>query len=74
MIGCVENIKLEALAATVSKNRVPVAERCAHLISSKQAKRLTKGTGFEKLSITENEICTSDLCFNSAERIIRGGV
>ena len=69
MIGCIENVKLEALSTTVSKNHVPVAERCAHLISEKQAKRLTKGTGIEKLSIVPDEICTSDLCFNSAEQL-----
>lgn len=69
MIGCIENVKLEALSTTISKNRVPIEERCAHLISPKQAKRLAKGTGFEKLSIVPDEICTSDLCFNSAERL-----
>ena len=69
MIGCVENVKLEAISTTVSKNRVPVEERCVSLISAKQAKRLIKGTGFEKLSIVPDGICTSDLCFNSAEQL-----
>ena len=69
MLGIVKGIKLAHVAATVSKNRVSIADRCAHLLTPKQAARMARGTGFKNLSITPNNVCTSDMCFNSAKEL-----
>ena len=75
MLGIVRNTKLSVLSATVSKNRVPVEEMCAHLLTPKQAQRMAKGTGFKRLSVTPDlEVCTSDLCFTSANEIFERGL
>ena len=67
MLGVYENIKLEALCATVSKERVSVADRCSHLMTEQKVKRLTKNTGICHLSIADECLCTSDFCQHSAE-------
>lgn len=69
MIGLLKDVGIEALTATVAKNCVPVEEVLKDLMSEKKAKRLAHGTGIEALSIAPPEICTSDLCFDSAQRL-----
>ncbi len=66
MFGIIRGIRIEALASTVSKIRVPIDLRCKDLISSRQAARIAKGTGISKLSLVSPDICTSDLCFHAA--------
>jgi 3-oxoacyl-[acyl-carrier-protein] synthase-3 len=73
MLGTIENVGIDCLTATISKNRVPVAEHCAGLISEKKAARLAKNTGFTHLSIAAPGICTSDFCVEAAERLFVAG-
>jgi len=70
MLGTLRDVGIEALTATVSKHRVPVEEVLKDLLSPKKAKRLVHGTGIVSLSLAPPEICTSDLCFDSAERLL----
>ena len=70
MLGTLPGVCLEVMTATVSKQRVSVAARMAHLMTEKKAKRLIRATGIEALSIAEDGICTSDLAVQCAERIL----
>ena len=70
MFGRLHDVGIEALTATVSRNRVPVEEVLRDLMSEKKAKRLTRGTGIEALSLAPPAICTSDLCYDSANRLL----
>ena len=74
MLGTIRNVKLSAVASTVSKNRVSIADRCAHLLTPKKAARMAKGTGFRNLSVVPENVCTSDLCFNAASEIFERGL
>ena len=73
MIGTIRDVGIDCLTATVSKIRVPVAERCAGLISEKKAVRLAKNTGFTRLSVASPGVCTSDFCVEAAERLFADG-
>lgn len=73
MLGKLSGVEIEAVGAVVSKNRVSVEDRCKDLLPAKKAARLAKGTGIHKLSIAEPEVCTSDLCYQAAERIFASG-
>ncbi len=66
-------IKIEGVAATISQNIVPVEEYCEGLASPKKLRRIIKETGFESLSISDNETCTSDMCFQAAENLFNNG-
>ena len=66
-------IALEAVCSTVARQRAPVTERLSALMPDKKAARLAKGTGVERLSIAEADVCTSDLCCNAAERLFSNG-
>ncbi len=70
MLGTIMGARIEALAATVSKMRIPVEDRCGRMISSRQAARIAKGTGISKLSIVNPDVCTSDLCFHAAMQLL----
>lgn len=70
MFGRLHDVGIEALTATVARNRVPVEEVLRDLMSEKKAKRLTRGTGIEALSLAPPAICTSDLCYDSANRLL----
>ena len=43
MFGRLHDVGIEALTATVARNRVPVEEVLRDLMSEKKAKRLTRG-------------------------------
>ncbi len=73
MIGAIRDVGIDLLASTVSKTRVPVAERCASLMSPKKAERMVRGTGVEKISIADSDVFASDLCFASANRLLDCG-
>ena len=66
-------IKIEGVAATISQNIVPVVEWCEGLATEKKLRRIIKETGFESLSISDNETCTSDMCFQAAENLFNNG-
>ncbi|MBR1579539.1 MAG: ketoacyl-ACP synthase III [Selenomonadaceae bacterium] len=74
MLGVVSGIKLSHVASIVSKNRMSIEERCAHLLTPKQAARLARGTGFKRLSIAPSEVCTSDLCYRAATELFDRGL
>ena len=69
MLITIENAALEIVSAYVSKNRVPIEERLKNFVTDKKISRLKKGTGFEAFSIAEKNICASDFCAASAEKI-----
>lgn len=73
MLNKIPGVRLEAVGATVSKNRISVEERCQSLLPAKKATRLAKGTGIHRLSIAESEVCTSDLCYKAAEKVFSSG-
>ena len=66
-------IKIEGVAGTISQNIVPVLEYCEGLATEKKLRRIIKETGFESLSISDNETCTSDMCFQAAENLFNNG-
>lgn len=66
-------IKIEGVAATISQNIIPVVEYCEGLATEKKLRRIIKETGFESLSISDNETCTSDMCFQAAENLFNNG-
>ena len=74
MVGIIENISIEALATTVSKERVPVTERAKDVIKPKRLARVMAGTRIEKVSIVQHGISASDLCVASAERLFAEGL
>ena len=74
MLGCVEGFNLEVVAATVSKNRVSIEERCGNFLSPKKAARTAKNTGFKKLSIVDEGVCTSDLCYYTVKKLFDKGI
>ena len=73
MLGQISGFGLEAVTATVSSKRISIEERCSDLLPAKKAARLAKGTGVHHLSIAEPDVCTSDLCYQAAERLFSAG-
>lgn len=73
MKGILEGITLESLAVTVSKNRVPIEKWCEGLATPKRLKRLAKGTGVEKISVTDENLYMSDLCAHAAQKLLDEG-
>lgn len=74
MLGIIDNVKIESLSSTVSKNRVSVMEYAKDYIKPKRLVRMMAGTGVEKLSIVKPDTCASDLCVASAERLFDEGL
>lgn len=70
MIGLLEDVGIEAMTATTSQNRVPVEVVLKDLMPLKKARRLARGTGIDALSLAPPDVCTSDLCFESASRLL----
>lgn len=66
-------IKLEGVAGVVSENLIPTEKYCAELATPKKLKRIIKETGFESLSIADDDVCTSDMCFQAAENLFNNG-
>ena len=73
MITTTTPICLEGVAAVVSQNIVPVEEYCSGLASPKKLRKIIAGTGFEKLSIADPDVCCSDMCFQAAEHLFNEG-
>ena len=69
MITTIKGVAIEALACAVPNNCISIFDYCDGLVTEKEAKRLSKNTGFEKLRITDDKTTTSDLCFDAAESI-----
>ena len=73
MLGMLTNVRIQSLCSMVSKNRMPVEQRLAHLMTEKKAKRVISGTGIRELSIVKDGLCASDLCVVAAERLFSEG-
>ena len=70
MIGLLKDVGIEAMTATTSQNSVPVEAVLKDLMPPKKARRLARGTGIDALSLAPPDVCTSDLCFESASRLL----
>lgn len=66
MLSTLENVKVESIACCVPKKHFTVFEYANGLVTEKEAKRLSKGTGFEKLRISDDGVTTADLCYFAA--------
>lgn len=64
---------LDGVAAVISENIVPVEEYCAGLASPNKLRKIIAGTGFESLSIADNDVCCSDMCFQAANHLFNEG-
>lgn len=64
----VPNITIKAIAACVPKNEESNYDY--DLLSESEQKLLVKTTGIENRRVASNDLCTSDMCLESAEKII----
>jgi 3-oxoacyl-[acyl-carrier-protein] synthase III len=67
-ITTIPNIDIKAIAACVPKNKESNYEYS--LLSESEQKLLVKTTGIENRRVASETLCTSDMCFESAEKII----
>lgn len=74
MLGIIEDVSIESLVTTVSKERTPVEEYVKDVIKPKRLARVMAGTGVKKLSIVKQGVCASDLCVASAEKLFNEGL
>ena len=66
-------IILEGIAAVISQNIVPVEKYCEGLASPKKLDKLISSSGFKSLSIADDDVCASDMCFQAAENLFSNG-
>lgn len=71
MLFKTNSFKLSAVAGVVSDKAIPVDEYCCGYASEKKIKRTIKETGFKRISIIEEGITTSDMCYQAAEVLIK---
>lgn len=64
----IPNISIRAIAACVPKNSESNFDY--PLLSDSEKKLLVKTTGIENRRVASENLCTSDMCFESAEKII----
>lgn len=69
MLGVIDNVEISCVAAAVSRRRVSVEERCSEFLPPKKAARMARGTGIVELSIAEDDVFSSDLCYAAAARV-----
>lgn len=74
MLGIIKDVSIESVVTTVSKKRTLVEEYAKDVIKPKRLARVMAGTGVEALSIMEPDVCASDLCVASAERLFAEGL
>lgn len=74
MLGVINNIRLEAMATVVPRNRVPVTEKLKNIMTPKRAKRVIAGTGIEEVCVAEDGVCASDFCVSAAQRLFDEGL
>jgi 3-oxoacyl-[acyl-carrier-protein] synthase-3 len=65
------NIKISAIVTTVGDKKVTIEQEASNFgYDEKMVKRLKKRMGFNsRYIVSDNSICTSDLCINSANKI-----
>lgn len=66
-------IQIEGICGVISENIVPVMEYCEGLATPKKLRKIIDGTGFESLSISDDDVCTSDMCYQAAEHLFNSG-
>lgn len=64
----IKNVKISGLAACVPKNTV--LNKDYPLFDNEEYQRFISSVGIEKKRIVEPGVCTSDLCFSAAEKLI----
>ena len=67
----VNDVKIERIATALPHQEIALADYAPQLVTVKQAKRLSKGTGFEALRISDDNVTTSDLCAVAAEQLLQ---
>jgi len=67
----VSNVKLKGIVCVVPKT-VRDNGYFSEIFGSKVMKNITKMTGVETRRITDSNTCTSDLCYEAAEKLIAG--
>jgi 3-oxoacyl-[acyl-carrier-protein] synthase III len=65
----VNNVKISGIAACVPKNSESNLDY--DWITLKERELLVKTTGIEKRRIVKNNICTSDMCLESAQKLLK---
>ena len=69
MLLKVENVKLDAVAACVSSKVSTLEERLSGLVDGKKFDRIKGVAGFDRFSVADAGVCTSDFCTAAAEKI-----
>lgn len=70
MILNVNPFRISMVAGVISNKIISVEDLCGGFGSEKKIKRLIRDTGFQKLSIAEPGVCSSDMCYQAAEYIL----
>ena len=71
MLSKFENINVDVISACLPDKVLSLVEYAPDLISEKEVKRFVKNTGFSHLSIADDNVTASDLCFKAAENIFK---
>ncbi len=69
MLLRIDNIRLDAIAAVVSRKRVMLEERLLGSVDADKIERMKKIAGFDRFSVADAGVCTSDFCAAAAEKI-----
>lgn len=70
MFAKIDGIKITAVAGCISKNQKSLDEHTNGLLSDSDIKRFNKKTGFQKLSVTDENTTALDLCLKAAENLL----
>ena len=62
--------KIGIVSGVVSNKCIPVEEYCSGYATEKKIRRTIKETGFKRISIAEDGVTTSDMCFQAAESML----
>lgn len=71
MITKIKNVEISVISTAFPKRQESVFEYCDGLVTEREAMRLAKNTGFERLRISDDGVTTCDLCLAAAENIFR---
>jgi 3-oxoacyl-[acyl-carrier-protein] synthase-3 len=64
----ISNVALKGVAACVPVKNIETKD--ISFFSAEDAEKFTKTTGIERRRVTENGVCTSDLCFTAAQKLV----
>lgn len=71
MITKLKDVEISVISTAFPKRQESVFEYCEGLVTEREAMRLSKNTGFERLRISEDGVTTCDLCLVAAENIFK---